>query len=288
MKKVLFIINPNSGITQKKKIELYASKVLSKNDFQLEYAYTKYVGHATEISKNAVGKFDIIVAVGGDGTIHEIAQHVIHSKTCLAIVPMGSGNGFANFFNISNSPKKAISQIATGKEKIIDTILCNDEFFINVAGIGFDAQIGDIYDKTPHRGGLKYIKLIGKELQTYPSQTYTFITNNEEFTKTFFIASIANSSQWGLNAHIAPLADICDGKFDLVFIKKFPLYKSINLTLKLFSKRIQKSKYVETIQLEELTIKNDSECLIHLDGESRKYSTDIHFSIQKKSLKIIV
>lgn len=288
MKKVLFIINPNSGTKQKGSIENYAKNILSKENFLLDFVYTTHAGHASEISKKEVSNYDIICAVGGDGTIHEIAQNLINSNTTLAIVPMGSGNGLARFLNIPLQAKKAINLIEKGNSTEIDTILCNNEYFINMAGIGFDAHIGNIFDKTPNRGKLEYIRLVIKELKEFKPLTLTFKTENETFTKSFFIASIANSSQWGMNAHIAPFADIRDGLFDVVFLKKFPLYKSIGLAWKLFNKKINSSKYIETKSLKSMTIVNNKELLLHLDGEPRSFSSNIDFTIQKLSLKIII
>ena len=188
--KVLFIINPNSGTKRKKNIEELAKQYLPDSEFICYFIYTKHRGHATEICKDAVLNFDIIVAVGGDGTIHEIAQHIIHTKAALAIVPMGSGNGLARFLRIPLSQKKAIQLIAKKQIQTIDTILCNNEYFINVAGFGFDARIGDVFDKTPNRGGVKYIKLVGKELFNYKPQTLSFLSEDTSFSKTFFIASV--------------------------------------------------------------------------------------------------
>lgn len=288
MKKVLFIINPNSGTKHKDSIENYAKKILTQDKFILEFIYTTCPGHAVELSKKHVNSFNIICAVGGDGTIHEVAQNLVYSNTILAIVPMGSGNGLARFLKIPLQAKKAIEIIKKGNSTEIDTILCNNEYFINMAGIGFDAHIGNVFDKTPNRGKLEYIRLVIKELQEFKPITLTFKTNNETFTKSFFISSIANSSQWGMNAHIAPYADIRDGLFDVVFLQKFPIYKSIGLAWKLFNKKIHTSKYVEIKKLESMTIENNKELLLHLDGEPRSFSTNIDFTIQKLSLKIII
>ncbi|HPH16509.1 MAG TPA: YegS/Rv2252/BmrU family lipid kinase [Bacteroidales bacterium] len=286
--KVLFIINPNSGTKRRKNIEELAKTYLPDSDFLCTFIYTERRGHASEICKDAILNFDIIVAVGGDGTIHEVAQHVIHSNAALAIIPMGSGNGLARFLHIPLLQKKAVQLIAKKQIHRIDTILCNNEYFINVAGFGFDARIGDVFDKTPKRGGVKYIKLVGKELFNYKPQTLTFFAEDSQFTKTFFIASIANSSQWGMNAHIAPLADIRDGFFDVVFIKKFPIRAALTLVWKLFSKQIHTSKYVETFKAHSLTVNNNSSCVLHLDGEPRTIEGDIAFTIHKHSLAIIM
>jgi len=289
MKKVLCIINPNSGThRQKQNIESTILKYVTAPEFSVEFIYTQYSGHGFEISKNARNNYDIIVAVGGDGTIHEIAQNVIHSSSKLAIIPMGSGNGLARFLGIPLSFTKAAKLISKNNSIKIDTILCNNEYVINVAGIGFDAHIGNVFNSSKTRGGFHYFSIIAKELSNYKCPTYSFIVNNKTITETIFITAIANSSQWGMNAHIAPKAEISDGKFDLVIIKKFPFYISVNLAIKLFTKGIKNSRFVKTMQLENLIITNNNKLLIHLDGETREFTTDVHFEIQKKSLEIII
>ena len=121
---MLFIINPHSGKNRNKKIETIASEVLSADRFEVDFVYTRYAGHALELASEGVKKcYDIIVAVGGDGTIHEVSQSLIHSKSVLAIIPMGSGNGFARFFGIPSMIRRAIKVIADGTEKTIDTVL---------------------------------------------------------------------------------------------------------------------------------------------------------------------
>lgn len=291
MKRILFIINPHSGRKRNKSIETVALEILPADKFQADFVYTSYAGHALELSRIGVQKkYDIIVAVGGDGTIHEVAQSVIKSDSAMAIIPMGSGNGFARFFGIPSNVKKAIKIIAEGYEKKIDTVLCNNEYFVNVAGFGFDARIGDIYDKncSEDRGGLNYVKLIVEEYFTYPEQTCLLDIDGKTVEKTFFIATVANSSQYGLNAEIAPEADITDGKFELVLVKEIPVFDVVPVTMRLFTHQFNNSRHVETLHLEKFTIKNTTPRLLHLDGEPRMMANDITFTIQKLSLKCIV
>lgn len=291
MKSILFVINPHSGKNRHKQIETFANDILSPEKFKVDFVYTRFAGHALELSRVGVEKeYDIIVAVGGDGTIHEVSQSVIHSKSAMAVIPMGSGNGFARFFGIPSNIRKAIEIIADANEQVIDSILCNNEYFVNVAGFGFDAQIGDIYDKScaEERGGLNYVKLIVEEYLHYPIQKGKFLINGEEVEKSFFMATVANSNQWGLNAKIAPKADISDGKFELVLVKEMPAFDVIPATIRLFINQFNNSRHVETLHLEEFTIENPIPRLIHLDGEPRMITGDITFKIQKQSLKCIV
>lgn len=291
MKSILFIINPHSGKQRQKNLETYAKEIFSAEEFTVDFVYTRFAGHALELSRVGVEKgYDIIVAVGGDGTIHEVSQSVIHSNSALAVIPMGSGNGFARFFGIPSSVKRAMKIIAIGRELVIDTILCNNEYFVNVAGFGFDAEIGHVFDKdcSEERGGLNYVKVILEEYLNYPKQTCKMQINGEEVEKSFFMATVANSNQWGLNAKVAPEADITDGKFELVLVREMPVFDVIPATIRLFVNQFNNSRHVETLHLEKFTIENKVPRLMHLDGEPRMCTTDIKFEIQKHSLKCIV
>lgn len=282
---VLFIINPKSGKKRNKQIQELARKHLT--DFEVCFKETEYAGHAIEICKEARDSFDVIVAVGGDGTIHEVAQSLIRAKATLGIIPMGSGNGFARSQKIPLRLEKAIIHLKHAKEKTVDTVECNGEYFVNVAGIGFDAEIGFAFDNHKSRGGMSYIPLVLKLLKNYKPVTLNYHCHKKDYTQTAFLASFANSSQWGMNAHIAPHAKTYDGVFDFVMLKPFPLWASAGIAIKLFRKKLHKSKYYEAIQLKNLQISTQDNIVMHFDGEPRKIQGPISFQIHTQSLKIL-
>jgi len=286
MKTVLFIINPKSGTNRVKQITSFAEKHLSKNDFSISFKNTEYAGHASIICKEEKENFNIIIAVGGDGTIHEVSQELIHSNTALGIIPMGSGNGFARSLNIPLQAEKAIINLNKASFQSIDVIDCNGEYFVNMAGIGLDAEVGHAFDKHHKRGGFTYIPLVYKIFKTYKPLKVTYSFDNESFTKETFLTSFANSSQWGMNAHIAPQAKINDGKFEVVILSPIKLLQAIPLASKLFRKTIHKSKYIETISTERITIDSGKEVIMHLDGEPRIMVCPIKLQIHKSALQI--
>ena len=139
---ILFIINPISGGKKKSSLPALIDQYLDKEKYAPIYTFTEYVGHASELAEEAGTKnYDTIVAVGGDGTINEVASKLVHSDKILAIIPFGSGNGLARFLNIPLSSKKAIELINLGKHQIIDTAELNGRKFFNMAGMGFDAHL---------------------------------------------------------------------------------------------------------------------------------------------------
>ena len=221
-KRVLFIVNPKSGIGKHKTVEKSVKSDLNKSIFDYHFEYTKYPHHATEIAVEQRVNYDIIVAVGGDGTVNEVASALVGHSTALAIIPSGSGNGLARHLNIPLKINKAIQVINDHKIIKIDSIKINDRYSVNVSGIGFDAYISHLFSKSKRRGPLSYIQLISREFTSYKSASYTLEIDGVKIATDAFLISFANSSQYGNNVQIAPNAMIDDGFIDVCIIKDFP------------------------------------------------------------------
>ena len=287
-RKILFIINPNSGLGKCNIVEKYIDAIIDKKRFTTQIIYTERQFHATEITLENKDNFDIIVAVGGDGTINEVSTGLIDSNTTMGIVPTGSGNGFARFFKIPTNPEKALQIINECKYKKIDTININDLKFVNVSGIGFDAHISHEFAKQEKRGALTYGRVIISEYPKYKPKTYKIVIDGEEIEKEAFVISFANTSQYGNNVIISPKARTDDGLIDVCFIYKFPMIVGPEMALRLFTGRIDRSRYDEIRQVPELTIKNSGIIKAHIDGEPCFFDSDIHIAINPLSLEIIV
>ncbi|GAO30906.1 diacylglycerol/lipid kinase family protein [Geofilum rubicundum] len=153
-KKILFIINPVSGIGRQKSIEGLILNDMDKQQWQTEIIFTTHKGHAYELSIRAAGFYNIVVAVGGDGTVNEVGRGLIGSKTALGIIPTGSGNGLARHLEIPFKINRALKALNNPIIKPIDVIKINDYYSLNVAGIGFDAFISHKFATKKNRGPL--------------------------------------------------------------------------------------------------------------------------------------
>ncbi len=286
MKKVLFIINPVSGVGRQKKVE----KHLSKYDdfFVYDIKYTKAPKHAIELSKNASSKYDIVIAVGGDGSVNEVGQGLINTNTALGIIPTGSGNGLARFLKLPLKIPQALDVIKKTNIKKIDTIIANNMFCLNITGIGFDALISHKFAKYGKRGFSSYLKIVISEYQKYKTQNYDIEIDGKKYTKNAFLISFANSSQFGNNAHISPMAIIDDGLIDISFLKKFPYLAMFNIGIRLFAKNIHKSKYNEIIRAKQIEINGVNKLIGHIDGEPVDFGKNLKIKIIPKSLNVIV
>ncbi|RYG15961.1 MAG: diacylglycerol kinase family lipid kinase [Chitinophagaceae bacterium] len=286
---ILFIINPISGGKKKVQIPALIDSYLDKEKFNANYSFTEYAGHAGELAEEAGNKnFDIIVAVGGDGTINEIAAKVMQLRKVLGIIPFGSGNGLARFLKIPMNTKKAIQLINDYNLLTIDTAILNDRFFFNMAGMGFDAHISSVFAGNKSRGLNGYVELGLKEIMDYKAQPYQIEIDGTAYQRDAVVLSIANSSQYGNNVHISPKSSLVDGLLDVCIIKPFPMYRLPMLAYQMISATTHKSDMVEIISGKKIKITRKQEDSVHVDGEPFVMGKEINAEVIPASLKIIV
>ena len=288
-KNILFIINPISGGKSKENIVDLVKRNLSGELFDSDFEFSTSVGHANSLAVQAVtGNTDIIVAVGGDGTINEVASAVVDSDKVMGVIPFGSGNGLARALKINTNKKEAILQLNRLKADRIDTGLFNGKNFFNMAGVGFDAQMSASFAQDKTRGLKGYIKTAFGEIAQYRNQNYILEIDGTRIDREAFMICIANSSQFGNNAHISPFASLTDGLLDICIIKPFPLYQFPLMGLHMFIKTAHKSKYVEIIRGKSIRITRQAEGMVHLDGEPQMMGKEIEIMVNPLNLSILV
>ena len=280
--KIRFIINPISGIGKQKGIEDVIKRYLV---FSYDIVYTKKCGDATILSKKAIkDKKDIVIAVGGDGTVSECSKALIGSNVAIGVIPCGSGNGFAYHIGMKRDIKKAILQLNISTLKTIDSCTANDERFVNVSGIGFDSHIANLFANNKKRGLFNYLKLIIKELSYQPEYYKIEYNNTKKEVKAYLIA-FANASQYGNDFEISPFAKLDDGLIDFVIVKVFSKWKIPFFLLKVAKGKVHLSKNVEIIKSKEMSIESKNR-LVHLDGEPKELKSPIVVKVKPRTLKI--
>lgn len=287
--KILFIINPISGASSKAALPKLIHTRLNSKWYQPEIVFTDYAGQGKEIALNAVKTgINKIIAVGGDGTINEIAQTLIGTTGVLGIIPAGSGNGLARHLGIPMDQQKAIELLNNHREICIDSATINGKYFFCTAGLGFDAHIGDVFAKKTHRGIKGYITSTIKEFLNYPPETYRLIIDGKTIERTAFLITFANAAQYGNNAFISPEASIQDGLLDVCILRPFKSIYSLGIAMSLFTKKINRSKYMEIIRCERLTVQREKPGVAHADGEPLYMGEELKIEITKGCLKVIV
>ncbi len=287
-KRIQFLINPISGGKSKKGFEKAAKRYLDLDRFDVDFKVTERIHHASELTRKALDEqMDLVVAVGGDGTINEIAKELLHSPIPLAIIPEGSGNGLARYLGISSDLSQAIEKINAFHVTTIDSGQINGRSFFNVAGIGFDALISDRFADTESRGALGYLKVVLKEINNYKADDYAVTIDGHHFDRKAFMISIANSSQYGNNAYISPEASIKDGLLDVCIIKQFPLLHFPVMIYHLFSQTAHQSDYVGIIKGKKIEIERLTKGPVHLDGEPCILDKKLDIEVLPASLRVI-
>ena len=285
---ILFIINPISGGKAKSNFPVLVEKYIDKGKFKPRYIFTEKVAHASELAAAAINDgTDVVVAVGGDGTINEVASALVNTDCKMGIIPYGSGNGLARSLGIPLNEKKALIKLNDIKVEKIDSGSVNGKNFFNIAGVGFDAHISAMFAQSISRGLKGYVKTTFKELTTYKAQQYHIEIDGTVYEREAFMISIANSSQYGNNAHISPFASLKDGLLDVCIVKPFPLYSFPRMGVQMFNKTVHKSKFVEIIQGKEIKIIRQYSAAVHLDGEPENMSANLTINVNPLSLAIL-
>jgi diacylglycerol kinase (ATP) len=287
-KKIRFVINPHSGTSKGEQVPVLIAQVINKEAFDTEIVYTQYAGHGKDIAAEAVSKnFHAVVAVGGDGSVQEIARATIGTETLLGIIPKGSGNGLSRHLSIPMEATDALRVINQSNYKTIDVLRINDRLCINVFGIGFDAHIANLFSKSKERGYATYVKLVLSEFNRFQPLELKLIADGKESTVQSFLLTLANGSQFGNNAMIAPMADITDGIMDVCSIKKFPFRFAPSLIYLLMKNSINRSRFYSMFRVKEITITSQHNIIAHLDGEVVEFGNTVHAVVQPKTLKVI-
>lgn len=288
-KRLAFIINPISGGINKDSFPGLVDEYLDKDTFDPELFYTTSSAHNKELAQQCVKSgFDVIVAVGGDGTINNTAKYVTGSTALFGIIPQGSGNGLARHLGINNKIEDALLVLNGLKQCPIDTGIANDEFFINVAGVGFDAHVSWLFANAPRRGFFQYANITLREFSTYKARKYTLVIDGHTIKRDAFIVCAANGSQYGNNAYIAPDAIVNDGLFEITIIKPFTFLQAAVLGLRMFTRTLHQSPCVEILSGRHIIIKREKSEVMNIDGEGILTGQDVDISIRTSSLNIIV
>ncbi len=288
-KNIAFIINPISGTRSKERIPLLIEEILDKEQYAPTVVFTEYAGHATQLAKQfAEEGYFAAVAVGGDGTLHEVAEGVRDTPTALGILPNGSGNGFARHLGISTQLKKAIAMLNHAEVIAADYGMVNGRSFFSTCGIGFDAQIAYQFANEHSRGFKTYLQDILKDLFQYKAETYHLVGEGIDITTQAFLITFANAGQWGYDAYIAPKASVQDGLMDIAIVSKFPMIAAPTLALELFARTIDKDLYMNTIRAQEVTLLREREGAMHIDGDPLTMPRELHLHIVENGLRLLV
>jgi diacylglycerol kinase (ATP) len=287
---IRFIINPVAGTRSKHRIPDLIRAGLEPGKFDIEIVTSMHMGHATALAAEAVEKgYRFVAAVGGDGTMNEVAQALVNTHTRMCIVPFGSGNGLARHLGIPMQPAAAIKVINGMKSILMDACAIDDQLFFCTSGMGFDAHIGKLFAEAVNRGFSTYAKTTLKEFASFKPSPYRILVPGMEAEEVeAFMMTFANAGQYGNNAWIAPQADVQDGYFDLCVLKPFPLWAVPLIALRVFNRTAHKLPWWRGMKLNEVTVQRKAPEVIHLDGEPGMAGEEVHVRCLPSCLHVVV
>jgi len=285
---VTFIVNPISGTRDKSTLPQMIEQLLDNKRFQHEVVFTEYRGHASELAQQcAANHNDIVVAVGGDGTVNEVARSLVHTETALGIIPCGSGNGLARHLCIPMDTAQAISIINECVIERFDYGVINDLPFFCTCGMGFDAFISLKFAEAGKRGPITYVENVLKEGLNYKPETYELIDEQGTVYRKAFLIACANASQYGNNAYIAPGATMKDGELDVIVMEPFSMLDAPQIAADLFMKTLSNNSKIKTFRTKSIHIRRKKPGAIHYDGDPIMTGKDIEVHIEPLGLKIV-
>ncbi len=283
--KVRAIMNPRAGVRPRGVREAVERGRPSWRDYAVEL--TREPGHATQLAREAV-------AVGGDGTANEVARGLLGSPAALGIVPVGSGNGLARALRMPLQAHRALAVLEHAQRRAIDVAFLNGQLFLNVAGIGFDAAVGQSFHEHGRRGGRRgfhgYLRLCVRELRTYrPARLSIELAGRAGIDSTPFVLTFANGPQYGAGAVINPGARLDDGRLELVLFEDRVRWRALAAAVRLFLGGLDRSPAYRRLPLSSTAIVTAGEPVaVHVDGDPGPASRRVEVALSPRALELLV
>ena len=289
MKKLRILINPIAGHGLAPRIAKMVDASGLNENYIVDTQTTEYAGHAIELAKSAVNEaYDAVVAVGGDGTVNEVASSLVGTNTALGIIPAGSGNGLARHIGMQLDPRKGLMELNKANIALIDSLKINGRFAVNVSGFGFDGYVAWLFNKSKRRGLSTYAKIGMQEYFRYPPAEFQINVDGTSHLCSATMLVIANASQFGNAAVIAPKADLHDGLLDLVVVNRPGILHLPQMFFRLFNGTLKDNQYLKTYHCRRFTAISSRPIHLHIDGEATDPISKIEVELYPSSLKVLI
>lgn len=287
--KYRFVYNPFSGHNARSPRTLRRTlDFIATHRLDATLVVTAHPGHATHLARQAVAEgCTVIVAVGGDGTMNEVAQALVDTPAALGLIPCGSGNGLGRCLGIVGRGRDPFDVLRDGQPRLIDTGLADGHPFFNVMDLGFDADISARFARLPRRGLPAYVKTTLNAWRTFGPVPVTVRSDEGTFATDALMVAVANSNQYGNDCFIAPGARVDDGRLDLTVVKPVSFWQALPLARRLFAGNLDDCPHVHRLQSARFTIERAQPGLIHTDGEPREAGATIEVKVRPQSLRIL-
>jgi diacylglycerol kinase (ATP) len=288
--KIRFIFNPCAGFNARNpRLLAQTHRFIEHHKLEADVAITARARHGTELARKAIDDgCHLVVAIGGDGTMNEVAAALVGTQTTLGLIPCGSGNGLGRHLGITGPTRDAFDNLLHGRIRTIDTGEVNGLPFFNAMGVGFDATVSSQFNGRTRRGFRSYVSTVATAFAGFRPEAYSIRSAHADLDVSAFLLCVANSDQYGNNCFIAPGARVDDGQLDLIAISNVNLLTAAPLAVRLFTRTIGSSKQVRQLRGTSFSIERSAAGVVHTDGEVHETTARIDVCVRPHSLRIMV
>ncbi len=291
MDKILFILNPVAGGGSASKLELIINEEMNLKNIDYEIKLTNGPKDATKLAQKGIAEgYKLIVSIGGDGTINEIAQAIVGKDIALGIIPGGSGNDLARSLGIPFNTKDALNNILNNEIKKLDVGYVNGKSFLNISSAGLDSAV--VVDakkfKKRFKGNMAYTISLLINLIKFKKKKIRITIGEDIFDEDIYLIAVGNGKTYGGGFNVLPMAEFDDGYFHICIVKKAikPILLIIFPSI-LFAKHTFFKKYVSIYKSKEVKIETDEKLYLNIDGEIEDLPRETYFNIESNNLNII-
>lgn len=288
--KVRFIFNPISGRNRRNPhLHDRAKAFIEENRLDGSVAVTRRPRHATELARQAVDEgCSLVAAIGGDGTMNEVATALVGTEVVFGLIPCGSGNGLGRHLGIPGPGGGAFRTLLNGTPLAIDTGEVNGFAFFNAMGLGFEADIAVRFTNLVNRGLFGYVRVGIPAFFSHQAELCRIHNGRDARPIEVFTLAVMNSDQYGNNAVVAPGARVDDGRFDLIAVRRVSAARALGMAVRLALRNFDRSPAVTRIQGNHFIIERPRPGWIHTDGEPRATTAKLTINLRPRSLRVMV
>jgi YegS/Rv2252/BmrU family lipid kinase len=265
--------------------------VWDNDDTDLSYQFCRNAGDGIAKARRAIERgCDVLVVCGGDGTVSTVGRALLGTDVALAVIPTGSGNGLARHFEIPLSPDKAAKALACGTVKAIDVGLVNGRLFLVTCSMAWDAALVRSFEKYRVRGILPYVFAGVQELIGYrPQDVEVTLDGGMPFVvEKPLVFTVANLTQYGGGARIAPHAEPDDGKLELVVVRRQDAAAVVAQAARFFDGTLDRIPEVMTRRFASMRVRRPKPSPVQMDGELVETGRDVEVTVRPMALKLLV
>ena len=291
-RRIRVLINPESGLIPSLNPvihALYKHWERPEHDLTIQFSTSKEDGRDKTRKAIAEGA-EVLLVAGGDGMVNSIGAELIGSDIALGVIPSGSGNGFARHFGIPLEISRAATALVDARPMRIDVGYANEQPFFVTCSLAWDAALVRSFERLPVRGILPYVFAAVQEFFEYEPQPFDVILDGQSSMEIEdpLLFTVANLTQYGAGARIAPGAVADDGRLQLVTLRQRDLPWILPALGRVFNGTFDQLRRIDTRSFRNLVVRRARPGPMQLDGELVDAEAEVKIAVRPRALTVLV